>query len=85
MHPDLTHALRISNYNALRHALDMPAPGYVIHESAAWSDVHNKSGSAHLYYTASRMARWFFLPRRASKHKYDDVEDEKRSTNHMLM
>ena len=34
----------------------------MIHEAATWSDHHKK---------------WFFLPRRASKLKYNDVEDER--------
>ena len=42
------------------------ASGYMIHESAVWSDVHRK---------------WFFLPRRASKEKYEETADEKRATN----
>ena len=44
--------------------------GYIIHESAAWSNVHKK---------------WFFLPRRASKESYDDVKDERRATNLMFI
>ena len=31
-----------------------------------WSDIHKE---------------WFFLPRRASREKYDDVSDERRATN----
>ena len=42
---------------------------YVIHESGCWSDVHRQ---------------WFFLPRRASKEKYDDVQDEHRATNILI-
>lgn len=38
-------------------------------QAAAWSDVHKK---------------WFFLPRRASKFKYNDVEDERHGTNMLL-
>ena len=41
-------------------------PGYIIHESAVWSDVHKS---------------WFFLPRRASREVYDEVKDEQRATN----
>lgn len=44
--------------------------GYIIHESAAWS-VHHK--------------RWFFLPRRESKERYDETLDESRGTNLMLI
>ena len=42
---------------------------YIIHESAAWSPAHRK---------------WYFLPRRASQEKYNDVEDEHRATNLMI-
>ena len=44
--------------------------GYIIHESGVWSDVHQ---------------RWFFLPRRASKEKYDETADERRATNLMFI
>lgn len=40
--------------------------GYMIHESAAWSAVHQ---------------RWFFLPRRASHNIYTEADDEQRATN----
>ena len=43
--------------------------GYMIHESAVWSDVHRK---------------WFFLPRRASTDTYDETADERRATNVMF-
>ena len=33
---------RSTQYDALRLALEMPAPGYVIHESAVWSDYHHR-------------------------------------------
>lgn len=44
--------------------------GYIIHESSVWSDIHR---------------HWFFLPRRASKETYDEVEDEHRATNLMFI
>jgi len=40
--------------------------GYIIHESGVWSSIHQ---------------RWFFLPRRASRERYDDQADERRATN----
>lgn len=43
--------------------------GYLIHESAAWSE---------------RLQRWFFLPRRASHQRYDETADERRATNILL-
>jgi soluble calcium-activated nucleotidase 1 len=44
--------------------------GYIIHESGVWSEVHHK---------------WFFLPRRASKEKYEETADERRGTNLMFI
>lgn len=43
--------------------------GYLIHESAAWSDV---------------LRRWFFLPRRASTERYEEKADERRGANLLL-
>ncbi|GFY63504.1 soluble calcium-activated nucleotidase 1 [Trichonephila inaurata madagascariensis] len=45
------------------------AKGYMIHEAAVWSDVHQQ---------------WFFLPRRASFITYNDKDDEKKGTNMLL-
>lgn len=42
------------NYKKLRSAIGIEWPGYMIHESGLWSQVHRK---------------WFFLPRRCSKEK----------------
>jgi len=56
-------------YNKMRQKTGFTAPGYLIHESAMWSDIHKK---------------WYFLPRRASKEKYDDVADEKRAANILI-
>ncbi|KAK7113600.1 hypothetical protein V1264_012859 [Littorina saxatilis] len=54
------------NYNALRKVTGMQLPGYIIHESGVWSEIHRK---------------WFFLPRRASKERYEEKADESRGTN----
>lgn len=45
------------------------SPGYLIHESACWSDT---------------LQRWFFLPRRASHERYSERDDERRGTNLLL-
>ncbi|XP_053552262.1 soluble calcium-activated nucleotidase 1 [Bombina bombina] len=66
---DVQHQKWVSNYNSLRSAAGIKPPGYLIHESAAWSDA---------------LKRWFFLPRRASHEQYDEKEDEKRGTNILL-
>eukprot|EP00070_Physeter_catodon_P048385 XP_028355279.1 soluble calcium-activated nucleotidase 1 isoform X2 [Physeter catodon] len=43
--------------------------GYLIHESACWSDT---------------LQRWFFLPRRASHERYSEKDDERRGANLLL-
>ncbi|XP_016398913.1 soluble calcium-activated nucleotidase 1-like [Sinocyclocheilus rhinocerous] len=63
------HQNWVPKYNALRSAAGISPPGYLIHESAAWSDT---------------LQRWFFLPRRASSERYDETADERRGTNLML-
>lgn len=42
----------------------------MIHESGVWSNIHQK---------------WFFLPRRCSQEKYNEVKDEFMSCNVLLM
>lgn len=59
----------ISNYKRLRQAINIEYPGYVIHESATWSDIHKK---------------WFFLPRRCSQERYNETRDETMSCNVLL-
>ncbi|KAM5135400.1 soluble calcium-activated nucleotidase 1 isoform 1-T2 [Mantella aurantiaca] len=66
---DVQHHNWVPNYNSLREAAGIQPPGYLIHESAAWSD------SLH---------SWFFLPRRASKERYSEKEDEQRGANILL-
>lgn len=59
----------VNNYKALRRVLKIEWPGYLIHESAAWSDYHKK---------------WFFLPRRCSPQKYNETLDESRGCNYLI-
>ncbi|XP_052384721.1 soluble calcium-activated nucleotidase 1b isoform X1 [Oncorhynchus keta] len=66
---NVQHENWVPRYNALRSAAGIQPPGYLIHESAAWSD---------------RLQRWFFLPRRASSERYDEIADEHRATNLLL-
>ena len=56
-------------YLALRSSCGIQYPGYVIHESAAWSDIHRK---------------WYFLPRRVSTNQYNEKDDERKGSNIML-
>ncbi|XP_067935997.1 apyrase apy-1-like [Watersipora subatra] len=58
-----------SHYNAMRKKAGFSSPGYMIHESGVWSNVHR---------------RWYFLPRRASTKVYDDKLDERRATNILI-
>ncbi|KAM4761955.1 soluble calcium-activated nucleotidase 1 isoform 3-T4 [Cyanocitta cristata] len=66
---DVSHENWVTNYNALRAAAGIRPPGYLIHESASWSDT---------------LQRWFFLPRRASHERYSEKADEQRGTNLLL-
>ncbi|KAM6940801.1 soluble calcium-activated nucleotidase 1b isoform 1-T2 [Lycodopsis pacificus] len=66
---DVQHENWVPHYNALRSATGIQPPGYLIHESAAWSE---------------RLQRWFFLPRRASHEHYEETADERRATNLLL-
>ncbi|XP_030646531.1 soluble calcium-activated nucleotidase 1 isoform X1 [Chanos chanos] len=66
---DVQHQNWVPQYESLRTAAGISPPGYLIHESAAWSDT---------------LQRWFFLPRRASKERYEETADERRATNIIL-
>ncbi|KAL0238595.1 hypothetical protein GEMRC1_013068 [Eukaryota sp. GEM-RC1] len=57
-------------YQALRQATGTVAPGYLIHEAVAWSNTYR---------------RWFFLPRRVSKERYNDDDDERRGSNLVII
>ncbi|KAJ8345858.1 hypothetical protein SKAU_G00300510 [Synaphobranchus kaupii] len=63
---DVRHENWVPQYTSLREAAGISPPGYLIHESAAWSDT---------------LQRWFFLPRRASSERYDETADERRGAN----
>ncbi|KAJ8317874.1 hypothetical protein KUTeg_002965 [Tegillarca granosa] len=69
-HGDVKHLNWHNFYDEMRVKTGNVFPGYIIHESGVWSDVHQ---------------RWFFLPRRASKQKYEETADEKRATNLMII
>lgn len=66
---DVQHENWVPRYKSLKSAAGIQPPGYLIHESAAWSD---------------SLQRWFFLPRRASKERYEETADERRGTNLVL-
>eukprot|EP00930_Biecheleria_cincta_P002325 TRINITY_DN103336_c0_g1_i1.p1 TRINITY_DN103336_c0_g1~~TRINITY_DN103336_c0_g1_i1.p1 ORF type:complete len:426 (+),score=75.85 TRINITY_DN103336_c0_g1_i1:161-1438(+) len=59
-----------SMYTTLRKAANCPhGAGYMVHESARWSDVHKM---------------WFFLPRKLSRQAYDETIDAGKCVNLML-
>uniref|UniRef100_A0A3Q0REB2 Soluble calcium-activated nucleotidase 1 n=1 Tax=Amphilophus citrinellus TaxID=61819 RepID=A0A3Q0REB2_AMPCI len=66
---EVEHQNWVPHYNTLRSAAGIKPPGYLIHESAAWSE---------------RLQQWFFLPRRASHERYEETADERRATNFLL-
>ncbi|KAK4874853.1 hypothetical protein RN001_014213 [Aquatica leii] len=65
----VTHTNWKNEYNRLREVLDISFPGYMIHESGVWSNVHQK---------------WFFLPRRCSKDTYNETLDEHRGCSWLI-
>ncbi|XP_061830120.1 soluble calcium-activated nucleotidase 1 isoform X1 [Nerophis lumbriciformis] len=66
---DVEHQNWVPMYKSLKSAAGIQPPGYLIHESAVWSDT---------------LQRWFFLPRRASTERYEETADERRGTNLVL-
>ena len=66
---EVTHINWRENYLALLKAVGISYPGYMIHESGVWSDIHKK---------------WFFLPRRCSKEVYREETDELMGTNLLI-
>lgn len=63
------HLNWIEHYKAIRSAVGIEFPGYMIHESAAWSTFHRK---------------WYFLPRRCSKERYNETRDEVMGCNKLI-
>ena len=60
----------VSKYNFVREKLGAASPGYLIHEAINWSP---------------HMKKWVFAPRRVSSQPYDDVLDEKRGSNKVVL
>ncbi|XP_072390758.1 soluble calcium-activated nucleotidase 1 [Diabrotica undecimpunctata] len=65
----INHINWVEEYNRLRGIIGIKWPGYMIHESGLWSAVHK---------------RWFFLPRRCSKEKYNESLDEHRGCSVLI-
>ena len=57
-------------YSFVRSKLGCSSPGYVLHEAIRWSP---------------HMRKWVFMPRRISTDPYDDVKDEKRGSNKVVI
>ena len=57
-------------YTFVRDALGCKSPGYVIHEAINWSP---------------HLRKWVFMPRRISAEPYNDVLDEKRGSNKVVL
>eukprot|EP00931_Biecheleriopsis_adriatica_P047812 TRINITY_DN27594_c0_g1_i1.p1 TRINITY_DN27594_c0_g1~~TRINITY_DN27594_c0_g1_i1.p1 ORF type:complete len:446 (+),score=84.73 TRINITY_DN27594_c0_g1_i1:32-1339(+) len=57
-------------YNTLRKAAICPhGAGYIVHEACRWSEIHKM---------------WFFLPRKLSRERYDEIIDAGKCVNLML-
>lgn len=63
------HLNWVENYKAIRAVLGIDWPGYMIHESGAWSSINRK---------------WYFLPRRCSKERYNETRDEVMGCNTLI-
>jgi soluble calcium-activated nucleotidase 1 len=57
-------------FNLVREALGASYPGYVVHEAVLWSQA---------------MKKWVFLPRRVSSEAYDEVKDERKGSNKVVL
>ncbi|KAG1683966.1 hypothetical protein DVH05_012278 [Phytophthora capsici] len=67
---DIRHEDWTANFAAVRTALGCDWPGYVVHEAIEWSPIRRQ---------------WFILPRRVSTEPYNDMEDEKRGSNKVVI
>ncbi|KAL4139267.1 hypothetical protein PRIC2_002765 [Phytophthora ramorum] len=67
---DVRHEDWTANFAAVRKALGCQWPGYVVHEAIEWSPLRRQ---------------WFILPRRISTDVYNDMEDEKRGSNKVVI
>lgn len=65
----VTHLDWADHYKSMAKSIGIQQPGYVIHESAAYSQ---------------QWKRWVFLPRKASSLQYDEEQDEKHGTNFLI-
>lgn len=66
---EVRHVNWVDNFKAIRGAVDINWPGYMIHESGEWSEIRQK---------------WYFLPRRCSKERYNETRDEVMGCNVLI-
>lgn len=69
IHGEVQHLNWVNQYKSIRESIDIHWPGYMIHESGAWSPVHKK---------------WYFLPRRCSHESYNETRDEIMGCNYLI-
>lgn len=69
LHFQVQHLNWMNQFKAVRSAIGIKWPGYMIHESGAWSHIHEK---------------WFFLPRRCSNEPYNETKDEVMGCNYLI-
>lgn len=67
---EVKHLSWINQYESVRGIMGITFPGYLIHESGVWSDIHKK---------------WFFLPRRCSHNPYNETMDEVMGCNVLII
>lgn len=70
VHGEIYHLDWTNNFKALRSSIGIEWPGYMIHESGVWSSLTKK---------------WYFLPRRCSKERYNETRDEHMGCNYLIM
>lgn len=66
----VSHVNWTPNYELLRQKTGTTFPGYMIHEAVTWSP---------------SLRKWLVLPRRVSSEPYDDVKDEHRGSNTIIV
>ncbi|XP_055548855.1 apyrase [Wyeomyia smithii] len=69
VHGEVYHFNWETNFKAIRSAIGIEWPGYMIHESGVWS---------------SESRRWYFLPRRCSRERYNETRDEHMGCNYLI-
>lgn len=69
MNGEVQHQLWVMQYKAVRRAIGINWPGYMIHESGVWSAIKRQ---------------WHFLPRRCSRDTYNETIDEVNGCNYLI-